>query len=871
MKRFLKFFRADRLEHDLTEEMHAHLEEKIDELIDTGMRPEEARVRAQRQFGNRTQLLEECRERWIPVSLDELVQDLRYAARVLRKSPGFTAAGVLSLALGIGANTIIFSAVNHVLLHPLPYLHSDRLFCVWSRSAAHGPQHMHVSAADFYDWQAQSHSFESVAAYANWPMNLIGVNEPRRLETELVSANLFSTLGVEAQIGRTFLRGEDLEKSAPVVVISHHLWRALGQSPGIVGKKLTLNGSAATVIGVMPATFGFPSRETDAWVPLSLSAQNRVNREGRWLSVIGRLSSFASRADAAAELDVISSRLARAYPMTNEGWNISLVPLQDQVVGKIRPILLTLQAGTFFLLLIACVNLANLLLAKSASRAREIGMRAALGADRARIFRQLVTESALLATLGGALGIGLAAAGIRLARTFGEGLIPRAGEIQLSASNMLFAACVALATSLVFGVAPALQASRVDLIAHAGIAARGPSRHVERQRGMLVAIEVGLAAFLLVGAGLLGESLAHLLSTSPGFRTDHLLAVRLTLSRSQYPTNSTQNAFFEQVLGRVATLPGVLAAGEISETPLKGNNPSFEFVLEGFAPHPSDPPVQAGFRAISIGSLSAVGIPLLRGREFTSGDRADSLPVAIVNETMARRCWPGSDPVGRRVRFKDDQRWMVVRGVAADIKHMGLQADEGLVVYAPYAQKSQDWLAWTTLLVRTAGEPLSVVPAIRAAIRDIDRNQPIAEIGAVEESLARSTAVPRITTFVLGTVSGFALLIALIGVYGLLAYTVARRFPEFGVRLTLGASPLQLSGLLIRQTMVRVLAGVAAGLTAAWWLSRWMESLLFGVRPHEPAIFGGVAGLLMLASIAAVFPLARRVVSIDPAAALRTE
>jgi len=456
-------------------------------------------------------------------------------------------------------------------------------------------------------------------------------------------------------------------------------------------------------------------------------------------------------------------------------------------------------------------------------------------------------------------------------RKFGDGLIPRAGEIHLSGPVAVLAVAATLLTAAIFGLAPALHLSRVDLRGQIASGARGTPRNVQGQRGLLVAIEVGLASVLLVGAGLLAESLARLVSTAPGLRTDHLLTLRLTLSHSQYPTNASQNAFFDQILGRVKSLPGVLAAGEISDTPLQGNNPTFEFAIEGVARGPSDPPIQAGLRAVSAGYLRAAGIPVLQGRDFTIDDRAARVPVAIINQTMARRYWPGFNPLGRRVRFKEDQRWMAVAGVVADIKHMGLKADEGPVVYIPYAQKTQDWLAWTTLLVRTAGEPMDFVPAVRGAIRGLDKNQPVAEVGTLEELLARSTAMPRFTTAVIIMVSGFAFLIAVVGVYGLLAYTVAQRTPELGIRLTLGASPLAVSWLLLRQAMLRVLAGVAGGLLGAWWLARWLESLLFGVRPHDPATFTGVAGLLVLASLAAVLVPARRATRIDPMTALRAE
>jgi MacB-like periplasmic core domain len=353
MRRILRYFRANRFEADLAAEVEAHVDEKIESLIAEGLTPEEARSRALREFGNRTQIAEESRRAWTFARLDEIGQDLRYALRMIRKSPGFTTVAVLSLALGIAANTIIFSAVSHVLLHSLPYPDAGRLLAVWSRSAAHGTEPMHVSAADFYDWQAQSQAFASLAAYANWPMNWTNVPDPRRLETQLVSPNLFSTLGVQAQLGRTFLPGEDGEQSAPVVVISHHLWRAMGEPADVVGRKMTLNGSETTVIGVMPSAFAFPSRETDLWTPLSLSAPNRTNREGRWLRAIGRLRTAATPRDAAAEMNVIANRLAAAYPATNTGWGVSLVPLQEEVVGRTRPILVALQAGALILLLVS--------------------------------------------------------------------------------------------------------------------------------------------------------------------------------------------------------------------------------------------------------------------------------------------------------------------------------------------------------------------------------------------------------------------------------------------------------------------------------------------------------------------------------------
>ena len=871
MKRIWRYFRARQFEEELVAEMRAHIDEYAEELIADGVSPDRARSLALRKFGNTTQLLESCHEKWAYISLDEIRQDLRHAARLIRRNPIFAMMAMFTLALGIGANTIIFSAVDNVLLRSLPYPQADRLYAVWSHSKPAGAAPMHVSAADFYDWQTQSRDFESLAAYASWPLNLTNVEEPRRLETQLVTANLFSTLGVPAEMGRTFSRDEDQEHSAPVMVISHHLWRTLGETPRVIGSQFTINGSPVTVIGVMPANFAFPSKETDAWVPLSMDAKNRANREGRWLSVIGRLDRNISQREAVGELDVITARLAEAFPATNAGWTASFVPLREELVGKTRPILLSLQACGLLLLVITCVNLANLLLAKGLSRAREIALRAALGAGRARIVRQLVIESMLLAVLSGIAGLVIATQGIVFLRSFGDGLIPRAETIHLSPSVALFTLGATLATAMIFGMMPAFHTSRIDLRAHLGSGNRGTSRNLERQRGLLIAIEIGLACILLISTGLLGKSLRGLLATSPGLRTDHVLTVQFTLPRSKYPTGAQQSDAFQQILQHVQDLSGVVAAAEVSDTPLKGNNPTFQFEIEGLTRKSSDAPIQAGLRVISVGYLQAAGIPVERGRDLSIDDRSSTLPVAMINETLAHLYWGGSDPLGRTLRLKEDQRWITVVGVVGDTKHMGLKESEGPVVYIPYAQKSQDWLSWTTLLVRTVGQPLTFAPTVRNAVRSFDKDQPIAEVGTLENSLSRSTAIPRFTTFTVGAISGFALLIAVVGVYGLLSYSVAQRTLELGIRLTMGASPRQVLWMLLRQVMVRVLAGVSGGLLLAWWLAHWVESLLFVVRPHDPSTYIAVALLLVLVSTAAVLVPARRAMKIDPATALRAE
>lgn len=871
MNRLLQYLRRRSFERDLQEEMDAHFDEKLEELANSGLNAPQARARAARDFGNRTRIAEISREQWASISLQEIGQDLRYAARVLRGSPAFALVAILSLAIGIGANTVVFSALDHILLRSLPYPDADLLYSIQVRSATHGAEPMQASAGDFYEWRAQSRSFVSMAAYASWPLNLTNVNEPRRLDSQLVSANFFSTLGVNAQIGRTFLPDEEQEGAPPVLVLSHRLWQDMGAAPEIIGRQVNLNGSSATIVGVMPADFAFPSRGTDAWVPLALSAQNRASHEGGWLRVVARSAKRDGTKSAATEMDLISHRLARAFPATNAERSAVPVPLRDEIVGKTRPLLLVLEAVATVLLLIACTNLTSLLLARSASRSREIAVRMALGAGRARIVRQLLVECMLLATLGGALGIVLAMAGIRLVRTFGSDMVPRASEIALSGHVVAFSVIITAVTVLIMGLAPALESTRADLRTQINSGARGTARQVERKRGLLLAFQVGLASILLVCAGLLSESIFRLLSTSPGFRTDHVLTLRIRLSPAQYPTSRAQAGLFAELEDRVQRLPGVLAAGEISETPLKGNNPTFEFVADGVTRNSNQPLIQAGLRAMSTSYLKAAAIPLISGRNFLAEDEADRSPVAIVNNAMARKVWPGVDPLGRRIRFKDEQRWITVVGVAADTKQNGLDAEEGSVIYIPYGQKTQVWLAWTTLFVRTSGEPMEFVPAIRSVVRLLDKNQPLAEIETLDGVLGRSTAVRRFTAAMIALGAGIALLIAIVGVYGLLVYSVARRMPELGIRLTLGASPQHLSWLLLRQAMFRVFGGISFGLIFVWWLAQWLQTLLFDVRPHDPRVFAGVAALLFLASLAVMLVPAQRIWKIDPAKALRTE
>ena len=869
MRRLLRYLFARRFDRELEAEMQAHIDEKTERYLAARLPLEEARLRALREFGNRTRTAERCRERWGIALLDETIADVRYTARVLRRSPIFTLVAVSCLALGIGVNTTTLSAIDRVLLHALPYAEPQRLVAVWGHKQSGGSEHLYLSPADFYDWRARSRSFSSFAAFANWPMNLTNVDNPRKLHTELVSVDFFVLLDVQPEFGRIFRETEDAADAQPVVVLSHRLWRSLGEPP--LDGRLTLNGSDYTIVGVMPASFSFPSLDVDAWAPLSLSAANRASREGGWLQVVGRLNARATLSGAQREMELIASQLAAAYPATNSKLSVTLFPLQDQVVGKTSAILWTLQTSTFLLLVVTCANLANLLLARSASRTREIGLRTALGAGRHRIVRQFLVESLMLSLAGGCLGVGMAQAAITVIRKLPDSVLPGAPEISISVPVLLVAISVPVLTAILFGIAPALKVSHVDLRNEMAVGSRGTSLDADRKRGFFVTVELATAVVLLVGAGLLCASAVRLISTPPGLRVDHLLTVALTLPHSQYATSAAQNALIERVLERVKGLPGVSAAAEISDTPLAGNNPTIEIVSDPNATQSSNVPLRAGFRVISPEYFATAGMPVLRGRAFNTSDRANSQPMAIVNETMARRLCGRSNVVRQKIRIKENNNWIIVVGVVPDVKQLGLTAQEGPVLYIPYRQNTQNWMSWTTLVVRTVAKPAILLPSLRHALHTVDKNLPLGEVGTLEQVLSRSTAIPRFVAVTAGLLSAFSLMIAVIGIHGLLAYSVERRIPELGIRLALGASRLEILALLLRGTMVRVFAGLVCGLLVAWWVAELIASQLFEIRPHDPAIFAGVAACLGLSSFIAVLAPARRAISIDPSVALRAE
>jgi len=806
--------------------------------------------------------------------MNTLLQDLRYGARMLLKAPGFAFVAVITLALGIGANTAIFSVVNAVLLRPLPFMNPDRLMTVWENNLQQGQDRQAVGGANFTDWKKQNQGFESLAAYFNWNYNLTGGDEPQRLHAEVVSGEFFQTLGVQAAAGRTLTPEDDREGKDDVIVLSHALWQSrFGASREIIGQTVMLNGRGHTVVGVMPSSFSYPDERVEIWRPMAMSAEQAQNRQGKWLSVIGRLKSGVSIAQASAEMSAIARQLEQQYPDANAGWGVQVLPLHEAIVGKVSSFLLILLGAVGFVLLIACANIANLLMARASARQKEIAIRAALGASRRRLVSQFLTESLLLAVMGSALGLLIALWGSDALIAFSPGNIPRLKEAAIDGRVLGFTLLLALLTTLIFGLAPAWQASKPDLNEALKEEGRGASGNSGRRlRSLLVVAEVAVSVVLLVGAGLMIKSFIQLQSVKAGFDPHNLLTMEITLPPARYGQNQQQIAFFQQALERIKTLPGVQAAGAVQDLPFRFNEMSFPVTLEGPAAQPEAQRPKAVYRAVTDDYFRTLGIPLLEGRWFSAQDDQQSLPVVIINQAMARHFWPDQEPLGKRLRFGEpaDPVYTIV-GVVGDIKHMGLDADEGAVMYQPHAQKRFAWLRWMTLVVRTSEEPSSLAAAVRSRIQETDPDQPVYNVATMEQLLTKSIAQPRFSMLLLGVFALLALNLTAIGVYGVVSYTVAQRTREIGIRMALGAQMRDVLRLVIGEGLKLVLIGVAIGLAGAGALSHVIKSLLFGVSATDPAIFAIISILLTGVALAACYLPARRAARVDPMAALRYE
>ncbi|HEY3040199.1 MAG TPA: ABC transporter permease [Pyrinomonadaceae bacterium] len=807
--------------------------------------------------------------------METFIQDIRFGIRMLAKKPMFSIIAVITLALGIGANTAIFSVVNGVLLRPLPFKEPDRLMMIRETKLPQFPE-FSVAPGNFLDWKKQNTVFERLVAYKGSSLNLIGTDDPERLRALNVTEGFFAMLGAQPQLGRDFLAEEDQVGHNNVVILSYGLWqRRFSGDPKILNQTITLNRQAYTVIGVMPATFHFGSgeNELDLWTPMAFTEEQAQNHGGHGLVAIGQLKPGITVDQARAEMSAIAGRLAAQYPV-DIGWDVKIMPLLEFSVRSIKPALLILLVAVAFVLFIACANVANLLLARAAGRQKEIATRTSLGASRWRIVRQLLTESLLLSLLGGALGLALAKWGMDLLLTLAPPDLPRLNNVSLDGRVLAFTATITLLTGVIFGLVPALQSSKPNLNETMKDAGRGSTEGGRRQRirSTLVVLEVATALVLLVGAGLMIKSFWQLQKVDPGFNPDNTLTVQVSLPKTKYPEESQQVAFFQQLIERVATLPGVQSAGAGHVVPLSGNDFVLAFEIDGRPPLQPGVTQSTNYYSVSADYFKAMGIPLRRGRVFTERDIKDSPRVAVINETMAKKIFPDEDPIGKRITFDNRQKgnpeWFEIVGIVGDVKQYSLDQVTTMQTYEPYIQQTFPYM---TLVVRTTGDPTNLNAAIRSEVLKLDKEQPTTNFKTLNEFFSISIAQQRFSVVLLGMFAVVALVLSAVGIYGVLSYAVTQRTHEIGIRVALGAGKRDVLRLVVGQGMLLTVIGVAGGLGAAFALTRLMASLLFGVTATDAVTFASVASLLLAVALLACYIPARRATKVDPLVALRYE
>ena len=806
--------------------------------------------------------------------METLRHDIRFGIRLLTRKPGFTIVAVLALALGIGANTAIFSVVNTVLLKPLPFKDPDHLVMVWEERTTLGYPKDTPAPANFVDWRNENQVFEDMAAIAGQTFNLTGAGEPEKVEGQRVSASLFPLLGVEPRLGRWFSADEDRPGNERVAIISHGLWqRRFGSDAAILNQSIMLNDQSYTVVGVMPQQFFFPARDNDIWVPIAFDSNEAGRRGSHYLRVVARIKPGVTFEQAQSNMSSIAANLQEKYPRNNTSVGATVSTFSEEYVGEIKTPLFILFAAVGFVLLIACANVASLLLARAAARQKEVAIRTALGAGRARLIRQFLTESVLLAALGGATGLALAAIGLRALVSLIPQNISQAKEVTIDAGVLGFTLLASLLTGVIFGLVPALQASRPhlnDVLKEGGKGTAGTGR--SRVRNLLVVAEVALALVLLVGAGLLINSFIRLRSVNVGFKPDNLLTMRMTLPQSRYADGQSRAAFYDAVLERVASLPGVESAGVTTSLPLTFKGNSMGITIEGKPePAPDQIPI-AVTRIISPGYFQTMGIQLLDGRQLNAADTSDSAGVVVISETMARTFWPGENALGKRLkvgRYDSDQPWITVVGVVGNVRQFELETEGRPQMYMSYTQAG--FFAPRDLVVRTKVDPLSLTAAVRNAVWSVDKDQAVSNISTMEEIMSESAAKQRFNMLLLAVFAGIAMLLAAVGIYGLMSYSVTQRTHEIGIRMALGASSRDVLRMVVGQGLKLVAAGMGLGLVAALALTRVMESLLFGVRSTDLATFAVISLVLAAVAIFASYIPARRATKVDPMIALRYE
>ena len=797
--------------------------------------------------------------------------DIRYAVRMLIRRPAFTAVALVTLALGIGANTAIFSVLNAVLLNPLPYANSSELTLLWLQHPPTNQFQQPVSYPDFDDWRAQSQSFERIVGTRTLSVNFTDGDEPERINGARVTSGFLSIFRVIPVAGRDFLESETQPGAPPVALIGYKLWQErYGGDLSLIGRSVSIDNTSCTIVGVLPKGFNYPTPDTEAYVPL-IQGKGDTARGSRFLRVVGRLNPGVSISEAQAEMNIIAERIADAYPDSNADVIVKLVPLHEQVVGKIRPALLILFGAAGFVLLIACANVANLLLARASARRGELAVRAALGASRLRLIRQLLTESVILSLIGGILGMLIAMWGVPMLTNISATSIPRVEEVSVSFRALLFTVIVSLATGVLFGIAPALKSSKqlTEDLKEGRRGATGGSLH-QRLLNLVVAAEVSLAVVLLAGAGLMVRSFIAVSGVVPGFNPKGVLTIGIGLTQQNYADGQQQTRFFDRLIEKVNAIPGVESAAGVNRVPLLGLNSSTSFTFQGKPVQSGNEP-SADCRIATPNYFKTMGIPLLVGREFTERDLKDAPEVVVINKAMADQFLPGEDPIGKRLQiYPQPPRWREVVGVIGDVKLLGLDADVNPAIYVPLSQSPYPAAMRNSFLaVRTTGDPNSLTAAIRSEMKNVDRGVPVANVRLLEDIVADSVAPQRLNMWLLVAFAGLASLLSAVGIYGVMAYSVTERTHEIGVRMALGAGSTDVLRLVLLDGAKVTATGVIAGLAAAFAMTRVMSTLLYKVSPVDPVTFGVISSLIVLVSLLANYIPARRASRVDPMVALR--
>ncbi|HEV2915205.1 MAG TPA: ABC transporter permease [Pyrinomonadaceae bacterium] len=800
--------------------------------------------------------------------MGNLFQDLRYGARMLLKRPVFAVVALMTLALGIGANTAIFSVVNTILLRPLAFRDSGQLVAVFEKQASGARDY--ISYPNLQDYESRNHVFEDLSTFVPQSVNLTGTDQPDRVRGGFVSSSFFKMLGVAPAQGRVILPAEDVQGGERVVVLNHDFWqKRFGGDTKLIGRALTLNGDPYTIVGIMPESFRFPMDEVEVWMPAQYWPNYAIDRAEHNAFVLGRLKEGVLISEAQAEMAGIAAQLARAYPKENGGRGIEVVGLQSFLVEDMRPVLLILLGAVGFILLIACANIANLLLARGSARWKEIAVRAALGASRPRLIRQFLTETVLLSVAGGVLGLLLAQWGVDLLMAISPGPLPGGVSPRFDLRVLGFTLVVSVLTGLLFGVMPALQLSKPDLysvLKEGRGTGEGTGRH--RLRALFIISQVSLSVVLLVGAGLLINSFYRLLRTSPGFPPENLLTMEYRLPKNKYPKGAEQTEFHRRVVERVREVPGVQSAAVVGGLPFSGNGGTTIFTLPDRAQPEQGKEPKALVNRAGDRYFETIGIPLIKGRTFTEQDRADAPPVVIINQSMAQTYWPGEDPIGKQIHLPEAKTTASIIGVVGDAKQFELGEQQRPQIYSYFAQNPN---IFATLVVRTQVEPMSLANSVRAALWSVDKDQPVWKIRTVESLLERNVASPRFMMSLMTAFAGLALLLTAIGLYGVISYSVSQRTQEIGIRMALGAQARDVLRMIVRQGMRLALIGVLIGMAASFIVTRVLSSLLYGVTATDPLTFIAAALVLGCVALLACLIPAHRATRVDPMVALRYE